>query len=351
VTVSKELLAEIGITQAQAEECIALASLPESEYEALLQRAIKKGCSITDLLKRKRGRGKSAKTLRLVEVATAILEEIQPATVRAVCYRLFVAGLIPNMSKASTDAVSRHLVWARESGLIPWDYIVDETREAERVSTWDNPDSIIRAAVNGYRKDYWAAQPLRVEVWSEKGTLRGTLAPVLQEFGVTFRVMHGYGSATSIYAAAQETADDTKPLTVLYAGDWDPSGLHISEVDLPERFARYGGTFDIQRIALNSRDTATGTSLPHFQADTKCKDPRYRWFRNRYGERCWEVDALSPVVLRERVQHSIIGLLDLSRWNRAVEVEQAERHSMQSFLADWNSNLRLTRKYSEGAAP
>ena len=27
---------------------------------------------------------------------------------------------------------------------------------------------------------------------------------------------------------------DPKPTTILYVGDWDPSGLYMSEVDLPE---------------------------------------------------------------------------------------------------------------------
>jgi hypothetical protein len=46
-----------------------------------------------------------------------------------------------------------------------------------------------------YRRDRWAQQPRRLEVWSEKGTVRGMLAPVLDKYGVTFRVMHGYSSA------------------------------------------------------------------------------------------------------------------------------------------------------------
>ena len=43
------------------------------------------------------GRGKAQKSLELIDAAREILEEIQPASVRAVCYRLFVAGLIANM--------------------------------------------------------------------------------------------------------------------------------------------------------------------------------------------------------------------------------------------------------------
>ncbi len=50
----------------------------------------------------KTGRGKSAKTVERVTAIINILAEIQPATVRAVCYRLFIMGLIPSMSKAHT---------------------------------------------------------------------------------------------------------------------------------------------------------------------------------------------------------------------------------------------------------
>lgn len=298
----------------------------------------------------RRGRGKAKASLAIIDAAHTILAEIQPATVRAVCYRLFALGLIPNMGKGSTQKVSRLLVNAREQGVIKWAWIVDETREAERIASWDNPENIIRAAVAQYRKDYWADQPQRVEVWSEKGTVRGTLAPVLHEYGVTFRVQHGYGSATSIYGAAQDSADGDKPLTVLYVGDFDPSGLHMSECDLPARIARYGGNIAIERIALTAADVAPGTRIPHFDAATKAKDPRYRWFRQRYGTRCWELDALSPVTLRERVQDAIADLLDMAKWNQAVKVERAERESMADFMDTWHRTISLpVSKYPDGA--
>lgn len=229
------------------------------------------------------GRGKAKASLQLIDAAAKILSEIQPATVRAVCYRLFVAGLIPDMGKNSTNKVSNQLVWARENGRIDWSWIVDETRGGERVSLWASPDEIIDAAVGGYRRDYWLDQPNRVEVWSEKGTVRGTLAPVLEEFGVTFRVMHGYGSATALYEIAGESNRSDRPMTALYVGDWDCSGLHMSEIDLPDRLARYGGTATVERIALTDRDVGPGTDLPSFDAITKRGDSRYAWFVGRYG--------------------------------------------------------------------
>lgn len=85
------------------------------------------------------GRGKSQKTIALIEAAIRILEEIQPASVRAVCYRLFTEKLIPSMEKKYTNAVSRQLVYAREQGKLRWDWIVDETRSALGWNQYSDP--------------------------------------------------------------------------------------------------------------------------------------------------------------------------------------------------------------------
>jgi hypothetical protein len=92
------------------------------------------------------GRGKSQASLQLISAARDILSKIHPATVRAVCYQLFIQRLIGSMAKANTNKVSTQLVWAREQGKIPWDWIVDESRSAERPGTWDDPAAFIEAA-------------------------------------------------------------------------------------------------------------------------------------------------------------------------------------------------------------
>lgn len=294
----------------------------------------------------KHGRGKAQKSLDLIDAAFKILEEIQPATVRAVCYRLFVLMRIESMSKGETGKVSKQLTWAREEGVIPWAWIVDETRAPESIAQWNNPEEVIRAACAQYRKDYWQAQANRVEVWSEKGTVRGTLAPVLDKYGVTFRVMHGYGSATVLHDIAEETAANDKPLTVLYVGDWDPSGMNMSEHDLPERLDRYGGRATIVRVALDQFDVG---GLPSFDAETKRGDSRYRWFVDNHGPRFWELDALSPVILRKRVEDRILGLLNIDAWNHAIGIEAAERESMKTVLTSWKRISRQVPKCSPGA--
>jgi hypothetical protein len=61
----------------------------------------------------------------------------------------------------------------------------------------------------------------------------------------------GMDCRTVLNQVADETRDSENPLLVLYVGDWDPSGMHMSEVDLPKRLAEYGGSVEIQRMALN----------------------------------------------------------------------------------------------------
>jgi hypothetical protein len=288
------------------------------------------------------GRGKSAKSLALIAAARTILEGIQPASVRAVCYQLFNRKLIASMAKNETNRVSAQLRDARECGDIPWHWIVDETREAERVSAWENPAAFVETVKRAYRRDRWSDQPYRVEVWSEKGTVRGTLAPVLHEYGVTLRVMHGYGSATTVHEVADASLNSDKPWSVLYVGDWDPSGLHMSEEDLASRIERYGGRIDIQRVALTKKHI--GPDLPSFSVDEKRHDPRYAWFKARYGRRCWELDALNPNTLRLEVEMAILVHIDGPAWQRAGTAEAAECASLVSILDTWPGISRQARE-------
>ena len=305
---------------------------------------------MTSTTTKRRGRGRSVKSLILIEAARRILQEIQPCSIRAVCYRLFTEKMIPDMGKKSTGAVGAQLVFAREKGLIPWEWIVDETREAETIASWNNPAEIISAAVRQYRKDYWADQPRRVEVWSEKGTVRGTVAPILKKYGVTFRVLHGYGSATTIHGIAQETLASEKPMTVFYIGDHDPSGRHMSEVDLPDRLHRYGGSASIVRLALDDSDVTADSALPWFPVGDKINDSRYVWFVSRFGQRCWEVDALPPPTLRARLDSAIAAVLDMDAWQHAKKIEDAETESMQNIMGYFKASISgLDPKYSGGA--
>lgn len=281
---------------------------------------------------KKPGRGMSKASLDMIAAMHDLAEAAQPITGRGIGYKLFTRGLTPSMSTNDMQKVYRLLRIAREQGHIPWEWIVDETRELERTSTWSNPAQYARAVARSYRRDFWDQQPNRVEVWSEKGTIRGVLKPVLDEYAVGFRVMHGFTSATAVNDVASDN-DGMKPLIVLYVGDFDPSGLFMSERDLPKRLAEYGGDHvKLIRIALRKEQTP---GLPSFPATDKRKDPRYSWFVEHHGTRCWEIDAMDPVALRDCVEGAIKTLIEPTAWARCEMVNAAELESLQTILANW----------------
>ena len=120
---------------------------------------------------------------------------------------------------------------------------------------------------------------------------------------------------------------------MLYVGDWDPSGLCMSERDLPDRLARYGGDHvTLKRIAL-TKDQLTG--LPSFPAADKKDDKRFRWFVKNFGNRCWELDALDPNDLRACVEEEILALIEPIAWQRCAVVNAAEQESMRTILDSW----------------
>jgi hypothetical protein len=281
----------------------------------------------------KKVRGKAKASLALINAMSNIAETIQPVTGRGIGYKLFSRQLIPSMSRKDMQRVYRLLKEAREQGIIPWSWIVDEGRYLEKRRTWSNPDEYMSEMQRRFRREFWDQQPVRVEVWSEKGTVRGVLAPVLDKYGVGFRVMHGFSSATVAYDAA--TDDDGRDLIVIYVGDYDPSGLFMSQEDLPARLKKYGGDHvEIRRIALTSEQT---TGLISFPASDKAKDPRYKWFTANHGQQCWELDALDPNDLRSCVEAAIEDLIEPEAWERCEVVNAAERASISDFLGKWNA--------------
>jgi hypothetical protein len=280
----------------------------------------------------KKGRGMAQRSLDLIQAMYAAAEAAQPITGRGIGYKLFTAGLIPSMARNEMQRVYRLLKEARERGHIPWKWIVDETRSLEKTPTWSNPAAYARTVARSYRRNFWNQQPVRCEVWSEKGTVRGVLGPVLDHFAVGFRVMHGFSGATTVYGVSQDN-DGGRPLVALYVGDRDPSGMYMSEEDLPRRLSEYGGDHVVlRRIALTRRQVE---GLPSFPAADKRKDPRYKWFCDTYGSECWELDAMDPNDLRECVQSAIVDLIEPEAWARCETANKAEQDSLQEVMSAW----------------
>jgi hypothetical protein len=298
---------------------------------------------------------------KMIEIA----EVIQPCSVRALAYQLFVQGLIPSMGTAHTKKVSTISVNAREEGEMPWEWIVDKTRLEDRPASWEDLNAYGETVRRLYRKDKWNEQPTLVSVWSEKDTIEGSIRPVLDKYEVPFQVLHGWSGATPIHDAAQANLYRKQDTLILYVGDYDPSGMSMSEKDLPQRLARYSSLnpaqkkadpewveeylaslhLTIRRIALTVEDTrALGRRLG-FPATDKKKDSRYAWFVANYGNWCWELDALAPNVLRDRLELAILAAMDRELWERYVQVERAEQVFLDGLCESWEGILGPVPEY------
>jgi hypothetical protein len=109
----------------------------------------------------------------------------------------------------------------------------------------------------------------------EKATVSGILRPVLDKYGVPFFPVRGFNSETTMHELAEDISGDERRTVILYAGDYDPSGMYMSEVDLPGRLASSGAgnsedVYKFRRVALSVSDVQGG-NLPPFDVETKRK--------------------------------------------------------------------------------
>lgn len=267
-----------------------------------------------------------AKTDRLIEEAAAILLTEQPMTVRQVFYRLVSRHTIAN-TRSAYQAVSSALVTARKEYLIPWQWIEDRLRRPRRVTMWKNVADFAHTARQAYRRDVWAGQPGYLEIWLEKDALSGIFEDVLEPYGVTLNVGRGYDGWDSLYKAAGRY-DEGGCVTVLYFGDFDPSGEDMVR-SLRERLAFFDCTPEIIKSALTADDVEQYNLPPDF---TKTTDTRRAAFVARYGDVAVELDALPVDVLRARLITEVEARMDLQALQEVREAEKRDREQLSALL-------------------
>ena len=269
---------------------------------------------------------KHAKTLAMLEVALEVLTENNPMTVRQVYYQLVSRQVIEN-NRGQYQAVSNMLVDARKDGSIPWEWVEDRLRRPRTVSMWTDLPDFVNTVRRSYRRDVWPMQPAYLEVWLEKDALSGIFEAVLSGYGITLNVGRGYDGWDSIHNAADRFGDGDG-MTVLYFGDFDPSGEDMAR-SLVERLAFFDCNPELIKCAL-TRDDVTRYNLP--PDFTKATDTRRAAFVAKHGDISVELDALPAAVLRSRLVTEIENRLDLDALAEVKQLERADRRRLESIL-------------------
>jgi hypothetical protein len=159
---------------------------------------------------------------------------------RGWCYLLEGEGLI---SKGEFDAAQRLINELRKTGTLPLDICaVDEKRSADGLEDIDDTDidseveqivSYVNRAHHYYEPfSFWDDQQVYVEILVEKVDLKSLFAQVAGEFHVPISNAGGWtdiNGRAALMARFAEWENRGKRCILLYFGDHDPGGLHISE--------------------------------------------------------------------------------------------------------------------------
>jgi len=270
--------------------------------------------------------GRHAKTQAMLDVAIEVLTAHNPMTVRQVYYQLVSRQVIEN-SRSQYQAVSNLLVEARRDGSIPWQWIEDRLRRPRPVQMWDGLSEFAETVRRAYRRDVWTEQPAYLEVWLEKDALSGIFEDLLRPYGVTLNVGRGFDGWDSIHNAAQRFGDGSGA-TILYFGDFDPSGEDMVR-SLRERLADQGAEPEIIKCALVFQDIELHHLPPDF---TKAKDTRSAAFVEKWGDVAVELDALPIDVLQARLEDAVRARMDLEALTRTHEREDQDRVRLVDLL-------------------
>ena len=273
---------------------------------------------------------------RLLQINT-IIEEYQEQgyvlTLRQLYYQLVSRDIIPN--KASEyGKLSTVLKEGRMAGLVDWNAIEDRLRKPSRPAAFDNPKDGMKALIDQYEIPRMEGQPVYLEVWVEKDALSGVLKRITRKYHINIMVNRGYSSTSAMYDAFMRFVSNGyklgRPIKLLYLGDFDPSGLDMIH-DIKQRISEFNRSgylvdgeliFDIEAIALTKAQIDKYNPPPN---PAKITDPRAKEFIKNHGNTSWEVDALTPSVLNNLLESSILAHINLERYEERLKQEWTDK--------------------------
>lgn len=226
-----------------------------------------------------------------------------------------------NSSKNAYAYVCRLLVKARESGTLPWSAVIDPGRRYYGDYSTNLKDYAETKMGSYISLDAWRGQPQRVEIWVEKEAMAALVREMVEILRVPVCINKGYGSSTAIHDAAERYGNG-KGWTLLYIGDFDPSGLDIDRA-LRDCLRKYGSRPNIDRVALTQEDTIS--LIPMAGISLKKTDSRYKRFVELYGasQQGYEIDSLPVHLLKNKLIEKLSLYMDFDALKKLIELENA----------------------------
>lgn len=281
------------------------------------------------------------KSLQKIEIIKKQYEQEGEMTLRRCYYVLVSKHLIPN-SKSSYILLSKLFKKARIEGLLPYECIVDTTRNIYRRTTYSSFQEAFEKLCERFRKDSLQEQDVYVEVWIEKEAISNLLYPITYSLDIPLVVSKGFTSVTFKQEASDrfnQAEEEGKKVIVLFVSDFDAEGEYIPKVlknDLLNNHKCYA-SFEVKKVLLNSEDVTTYSLISNvdYKISSKQREKCYvKDFINKYGVVQYELDALPSDVLKEKVKQAIEQLVDVSISENSNKLSECE-------VKEWkNKNLK-----------
>ncbi len=278
---------------------------------------------------------------RIIYHANDIIEEYQAQgftlTLRQLYYQFVSRDLIPNTPRDYKN-LGVIISLARLAGEIDWDAIEDRGRNLNKPMTFINPAERIQVAAYNYQLNPWLLQDNYVEVWVEKEALIGVIEGVCRELRVPYFACKGYTSQSEMYSAGKRLLskiEDGKKATIIHLGDHDPSGMDMTR-DVNDRLVQFAGIpqyedLKVRRIALNTDQVKQYAPPPN---PAKLTDTRATKYIKQFGNKSWELDALSPEVISTLIRKHISGFIDEKRWAKSQAQEKKDLKVLNQIAKD-----------------
>jgi hypothetical protein len=269
--------------------------------------------------------------LAFAAASMELLYANRPDTVRGNMYLLVSrGGWLPDTSDKSYDKTQRMLKNLRVSGVVPFDWVVDNVRSTIKPSSWAGLDDFAETVARAYRLDFWSRLPDYIEVIVEKDTVAGKLSAVTRQYNVPLHPIRGYSSITYAHDIARSWDRIDKPITVYYFGDHDPSGRDL-ERDIYESLEHFSKReFNWCRLGIDPEDFELYDVKP---LAPKKKDSRYKRFVEQGWYDCAEVEAIPAAEMRRFLQDAIESHIPQGEWQRLQELERIERGQWMEYMA------------------
>jgi hypothetical protein len=282
---------------------------------------------------RRRNHKANPRMEKLWSAMYSALKADRPMTVRQVYYRMVVAALVPKHEGRGYNVVQGQLLLMRREGVVPYAWVIDNSRRRHELTTYSTAGEAIRDAADRYRQSMWENQPHRVEIWCEKDALSVIIGAICDRYDVPLLVTHGFSSESYLYEASKVIESHDKPTHVFHFGDYDPSGVLIDPKAEEGLLRLVEGTADITftRVAVTEamRDSGNWPTRPtKFFSDDGKPNPHAKDFE---GD-SMELDALGPAELRALVEDTITGMIDEQVWLEAEDRERGQRAELDAIL-------------------